>query len=155
MRLDISNGFPPEVRVHVENAIRYGIHFGSEGNHSHLFVRVKRDRSMRGPRGRAYDYVPYRNAVPPTTRDLVTMTLPLPGQIGERQIAWIERNWKIPRMLSPFGFWQLCVIFIAAHEGRHILDYRSKMPSKGAETRANNAGRAAVQARLRQIEAVA
>lgn len=155
MRLDISNSFSGTDAVHVREAVAYGVHFGSEGNHSRLFVRVKRDRSMRGPRGRAYDFVPYPNAVPPTTRDLVTMTLPLPGQIGQRQIAWIERNWKIPSMLSPFGFWQMCVIFIAAHEGRHILDYRSKMPSKGAETRANNAGRAAVQARLRQIEVVA
>ena len=91
-----------------------------------VYVRVKniRDVRRRGPyRGRAYQGVPSISSAPAAARNLVTLHLGPPRAFPVRPHRPTRRSPVIE-----ISSWREALVFVAAHEAKHIEQFRHRLP---------------------------
>lgn len=89
----------------------------------------------RGLRGRCFCYLPYQANVASTTKHLITFKFPYKPE-AMPQNAWtnVKRIKKLWPNKIPFDSWEDAVLFVAAHEFRHIWQHlREKRIGKGGK----------------------
>lgn len=129
MRLIVSSNvkMPPE-------RLRELIEFGARGvRDDGVEVHVKRCEI--GVRGRAYGYVPEIANVAATSKRLVVMAFPGTPDSPHWMKKW-DNPYRLKRLaaifpLFPFEGWEDSVVYLAAHEFRHVWqDHRRRRAKK-------------------------
>lgn len=97
---------------------------GMMGDRRHApITRVENAHS--GMAGRAFGWVPYEARVAKGTRWLVTLKIPHDPRLGT-----YPRTWTYKKQAGPMTYetWQERLVHVAAHEARHILQFKRGEP---------------------------